>query len=30
MIAQRVAMNRLRKGSFAGLVNYWLDTQNRV
>lgn len=28
MIAQRVAMNRLRKGSFAGLVNDRLDTQN--
>jgi len=29
MIAKRVAMNSLQKGSFSGLVEYMLDTQNK-
>ena len=29
MIAKRVAMNSLHKGSFAGLFNYLLDTQKK-
>ena len=29
MIAKRVAINSIRKGSFAGLVDYMVDTKNR-
>ena len=29
MIAKRVAMKSIKKGSFAGLVEYMLDTQNK-